>query len=393
MNLFSHARRNVIENRWLYVLLIVFVPATLLATFMGTKPSSLLNLYGAQKFTTDAATEYLILFSFAFAAAFLAGTMMGVNVATTLLSAGRSFLTPARLQVILVVCAALVILGHLSLFYVGRSIMKHLEEATAAKQEAVLTGTHAPLFLMAQAFLSERCRRLVYRLAYRRPRAPGEPKGLHGSSRNLKLAVGNVFAESFHSASSSSLIRNRPISKSKIKRNCIPITVESLPTRRRTVAFCPFSSSTSMMNTKDSQCSAAIVCTRSISAVDSASVMASPPIAFASLRFLLTYPYFRPSMRTCRTSFARYSVTLQHCLYSQCVGGDAKIGFYCPVENLHSPLSPFDTEREALFLRKVFKLTVVNVERLNQFPTHGDSSIGTFNASAFASAGLNVIEC
>ena len=149
MNLFSHARRNVIENRWLYVLLIVFVPATLLATFMGTRPSSLLNLYGAQKFTTDAATEYLILFSFAFAAAFLAGTMMGVNVATTLLSAGRSFLTPARLQVILVVCAALVILGHLSLFYVGRSIMKHLEEATAAKQEAVLTGTHAPLFLMA----------------------------------------------------------------------------------------------------------------------------------------------------------------------------------------------------------------------------------------------------
>jgi hypothetical protein len=144
-----YAQRKFIENRWLYVLLILAVHGALLVTFMNTSAASLLKLYGAQKFTSDTATAYLIAFAAVFSAAFMIGSVLGVHVVTAVFSASRGFLNPGRLQVILLVCAALVILGHLSLFYVGRSIMKNLEEATAAKQEAVLTGTHAPLFLMA----------------------------------------------------------------------------------------------------------------------------------------------------------------------------------------------------------------------------------------------------
>ncbi len=142
-------QQKLIENKWFYFSYILAVHGVLLLGFLTISPVSFSRLFGAQKFYSEAALQYLMAFAALFSAALIIGATFGVHLVTALSTFSRGILTAARLQVLLFGCAALAIIGHLSLFYAGHAIMKSLEGATAAKQEVLLTGTGAPLFLMA----------------------------------------------------------------------------------------------------------------------------------------------------------------------------------------------------------------------------------------------------
>jgi len=143
------SRKSLVENKWLYTGMLLAAYAALLVAFLSISPGDFGKLYGAQKFVSNAGIIYYITFALVFAGSFWIGASFGAPAVAIAFGSLRGLLTPAKLQVLLLGCAVAVVVGYVSLFYEGRSIMKSLADATAAKQEAVLTGTGAPLFLMA----------------------------------------------------------------------------------------------------------------------------------------------------------------------------------------------------------------------------------------------------
>ncbi len=143
-----NGRNQLMENRWLYPGGLGVLCAVLLVTFVRIRPSYFTALFGADKFESTSAYVYFAGFWFTFAAGFLAGYRIGPRCAQLLLSPRRLALTPGRLRWLLAAAAALVLIGHISLFWVGRSVLGNLQDAITAKQEVKLTGTGAPLFLI-----------------------------------------------------------------------------------------------------------------------------------------------------------------------------------------------------------------------------------------------------